>query len=226
MTIKDSIERQETLGDSLFVADVVIVADTPSKKYGEAQIRIETLHGDKTITPDKDLPYALFYAKSSPESFGTFDVGDKVLVRFIGGNPSCPIIEGKVFNLDDVLATVPEYNTNYGKVKGIMSKKLKAAVFFNEETGTINLRFLNGSSIVIKNGEIVQTSGQLTINVTNHAQINAGSADIQVEGGTSLTTGSLDATVESNANIQAAMVTCTASGKVSISAPQVSINGM
>jgi hypothetical protein len=197
MTIKDSIERQESLGDSLFVADVVIVADTPSKKYGEAQIRIETLHGDKTITPDKDLPYALFYAKSSPESFGTFDVGDKVLVRFIGGNPSCPIIEGKVFNLEDVLATVPEYNTNYGKVKGIMSKKLKAAVFFNEETGTINLRFLNGSSIVIKDGEIIETTAKLTINVGGEAKVTAGSLTAEISGA---------------ANIKAASASVEASG--------------
>ena len=186
MTVKDSIERQESLGDSLFVADVVIVADTPSEKYGEAQIRIETLHGDKTITPDKDLPYALFYAKSSPESFGTFDVGDKVLVRFINGNPSCPIIEGKVFNLEDVLATVPEYNTNYGKVKGIMSKSLKAAMFFNEASGTINLRFLNGSSIVIKEGEIIETTAKLTINVSGEARVTAGSLVAEINGAASI----------------------------------------
>ena len=180
---------------------MVIVADTPSKKYGEAQIRIETLHGDKTITPDKDLPYALFYAKSSPESFGTFDVGDKVLVRFIGGNPSCPIIEGKVFNLEDVLATVPEYNTNYGKVKGIMSKKLKAAVFFNEETGTINLRFLNGSSIVIKDGEIIETTAKLTINVGGEAKVTAGSLTAEISGA---------------ANIKAASASVEASGVLTL----------
>lgn len=173
MTAKDFIDYQENLSDVLFVAEIVAVDSPDSKKYGEAQIRIESIHGDKTITSDADLPFALFYSKASTESFGTFDVGDKVMVSFINGNPASPVIEGKVFDLEKINEVVPEYSQNYGKVKGLLSKSMKAAIFFNEAEGTINIRFLNGASIVIKNGEVFTKATTINIQAEGEANIKS-----------------------------------------------------
>ena len=173
----------ESLGDSMLIGEVVSIDGDFTKKFGEAQVRVEALHGDASITKDEDLPVALYYNKSYPEAFGTYDVGDLVLVRFMSGDITAPIIEGKVFNLDDVTSAIPEYASSYGQVKGIYSKKLKASFFFNEADGTIVQRFLDGSQAVMtKDSWHIKLSQTVSLEVEDYV------ADVRSESHT--TTGS------------------------------------
>lgn len=221
----DNMDQQESLSGIFLNAVIVQIEFQETQKFGEAVVRIPEIHGDSTQTPDVDLPAALFYQKAFPASFGTFDVGDDVLVSFMNGDRNAPIIEGKVFNLDKVNSVVPEYSASYGKVKGIMSSNIKACIFFNEANETINIRFTNGSTIVIKEGSIVESTGTWTLNADTSVTVNSPKVKVASDNTTLTST--------EKVMINAPMIQCMSDNttimskaKVSISAPMISMNGM
>lgn len=188
----DYEEGKESLAGDKMVGTIVSVNFDGTTKFGEAQVRISAIHGGESETPDDSLPVALFVGGAFPESFGTFDVGDEVLVSFMNGSRQAPIIEGKVFDLDKVSEIVPEYASSYGKVKGILSKALKASIFFDEYAQTINIRFTDGAKFVLTKDSITTNSKNVTINTEANTTINAsGSVAVNATGKASLTSDSM-----------------------------------
>lgn len=176
------VENQESLFNVYLNAKIVKIKDFDDlQKFGEAIIRIDEIHGDETKTPDDNLPAALFYARSHVESVGTFNVGDTVLVSFMGGNREAPVIEGKVVNLEEIGKVIPEYAEHYGDVKGMYSSKAECCFFFNEQSKTMVLRFNDGTTINITKEGWDQKTSKYNIEVNGPATIKAQSlvADIQ-----------------------------------------------
>lgn len=206
------ISGQESLSGIQYNGVVVAINFEGTEKRGEAKVRIESLHGDATETPDDLLPIAIFDIKNSTDQFGTFNIGDKVTVEYPRGGRNTPVIIGKTMNLESLKRVVPEYEENYGQVRGMYSPNIDAAIFFNEATGSIHIRFLDGSDIEVKKGQVDITSNTLNVNIAGKATINAGSANVTVQG-------RADVVAQGPIGVTSAV-------KISISAPTVSINGM
>lgn len=168
------LSGQESLTGVQYNGVVVAINFEGTEKRGEAKVRIESLHGDVTETPDDLLPIAIFDIKNSTDQFGTFNVGDKVTVEYPKGGRNTPVIIGKTMDLGSLKRVVPEYEESYGQVRGMYSPNIDGAIFFNEATGSIHIRFLDGSDIEVKKGQITVTSNTLTVNTAGNVTINAG----------------------------------------------------
>lgn len=191
------LSGQESLSGIQYNGTVVAINFEGSEKRGEAKVRIESLHGDATETPDDLLPTAIFDIKNSTDNFGTFNVGDKVTVEFPKGGRNTPVIVGKTMDLTTLKRVVPEYEESYGQVRGMYSPTIDGAIFFNEATGTIHIRFLDGSDIQVKKGQIDIESNTLNVNIKGNATVHADGNIVADAGG--------NATVKAggNANVEA-----------------------
>ena len=174
MGASGGLSGQESLAGVQYNGVVVAINFEGTEKRGEAKVRIESLHGDATETPDADLPTAIFDIKNSTDNFGTFNVGDKVTVEFPRGGRNTPVIVGKTMNLDSLKRVVPEYDQSYGQVRGMYSPNIDAAIFFNEATGSVQIRFVDGSNVEVKKGQVNVTSETLTVNINGNATVTAG----------------------------------------------------
>lgn len=208
----NGISGQESLTGTQYHGVVVAIDFEGTEKRGEARVRIKSLHGDATETPDDLLPIAIFDIKNSTDNFGTFYVGDTVTVEYPKGGRNTPVIVGKTMNLESLKRVVPEYEASYGQVRGMYSPAVDCAIFINEATGSIHLRFVDGSDVEIKKGQVDITSNTLNVNIAGKATINAGSANVTVQG-------RADVVAQGPIGVTSAV-------KISISAPTVSINGM
>lgn len=184
------VDNQESLIGVYLNAKIVKIKEFDElQKFGEAIVRIDALHGDETKTSDDNLPAALFYARSHIASVGTFNVGDVVLVTFLGGNRDAPVIEGKVTNLEEIAKVIPEYSESYGDIKGLYSIKIGCCIFFNEKESTMTLRFTDGTTLNLTKEGTDLTTSKLAINVSGDATITANSLKANVKGSASITAG-------------------------------------
>lgn len=184
----DNMEQQESLS-GIFLNALIVQIDFPeTQKYGEAVVRIPEIHGDATQTPDADLPAALFYQKAFPASFGSFDVGDSVLVSFMNGDRNAPIIEGKVFDLEKVAAVIPEYSENYGKIKGMFSSTANCCFFFDENSKSVIIRHTGGAVVTVSKDSVTINASTVTIN-SQTATIQSDTASIKTSGSASIDVG-------------------------------------
>jgi hypothetical protein len=103
-------------------------------------------------------------------------------------------------NMDSLKKVIPEYEENYGQVRGTYSQTAECAIFINEATGTIHLRFLDGSDIQIKKGEITGTSKGLTFNIDGAVNVTSKTATVNAEGNVSVKAGG-NANVEASGNL-------------------------
>lgn len=207
MAAEVGTQNQESLFNVYLNAKIVKIKDFDDlQKFGEAIIRIDEIHGDATKTPDENLPAALFYARSHIQSVGTFNVGDTVLVSFMGGNREAPVIEGKVVNLDEIGKVIPEYNEKYGDVKGMYSSKAECCFFFDEQSKTMVLRFNDGTVVnITKEGWDQKTT-------TYNIEVN-GTATVKAQ--------SLVADIQGSAQIKAATANVEASGVLTLKGSQI-----
>ena len=104
-------------------------------------------------------------------------------------------------DLGSLKRVVPEYEESYGQVRGMYSPNTDAAIFFNEATGSIHIRFLDGSDIEVKKDQITVTSSTLTVNITGNVTVNAdGNVTAQAGGNATVKAGG-NATVQSGGTL-------------------------
>lgn len=194
----DHVQPRESLVGSSLLGEVVEVTFDKTLKRGEARVRVPDIHGTVSETADEDLPVATFFPMTTNEEFGTFSKGDKVIVAFDQGARTAPRIKGKILDMDAVSEVVPEYGEKYGQVKGLMSKAIGAAIFFDEEAGCAYIRFKDGgSSFKVTDGLIEQKTGEVKIITSGATSIQAGGA-VDVEAG-----GNATVKASGNANVEA-----------------------
>lgn len=175
----------QMLGPVLFLAKVVSVQD--SQNRNQVQVRLYNTDG----IADQDGPVwarvAVPFAGGSRGAFFIPDVGDEVVVAFVGSDPRCPIVLGSLWNGHD---TAPETLGGGGqsvdrwtitgkagtRIAIVEQPSASATIEFSTPGGlTGTLTDQGGGSITFTNNE--QTA--VTID-TSGVTVNAPSGQVQI----------------------------------------------
>jgi Rhs element Vgr protein len=182
------------------------------------------------------------YATNTGGIFFIPEVGDEVILGFLNGNPSFPIILGSLFSTRHAPPFTPDApNTNKAivtknQLKVIMDDVKKCitirtpgnhVITLNDDDGTVSIVDSNKNKMTFSSsGMVFDSPGDITIKATGNVNISAGAA-LAAKAGTELSAKApnISATASMSLAMQGqATAELSSSGQTTVKAPMVMIN--
>ena len=189
-----------TLGPALFLAKVVSVKDPQNRN----QVQVRLYNTDAIAGQDGPIwaRVAVPFAGGKRGAFFIPDVGDEVVVAFLGGDPRGAVILGSLWNGHDA---APETIGGSGQSVDrwtITGKAGTRIAIVEQPSSSATISFTTPGGL---NGTLTDQDGSITFSNTSNTSVRIDSSGVTV-------------------NAPTAQVQVTAASEVTITAPSVNVN--